>query len=709
MKSITEIKPTSRVQALREYYINNSPLSVNKDMVCWKSHRSMLLYIEGWQKAYGAPTTRIRRSMAEAYMLANTKPIIVPHELITGQANLTDFTPEEQIRYDRAMELYEMMPERRGRADHMALDYQLLLDKGITGIIEILNKKIANIDYNNGTNTNNYEFYLCAKLELEGLLTMCESYAAEAKRLADNSSGKEKEDYKKLYSVVSQVPAHPARNLHEALQSIHMFTWSLYGIYSFGKPDYSLYPYYRRDIDNGTLTKEQAQELIDCFFLMSVPNMSSWAAESLMLGGRDYNGNLVENELTWHYLTAIRHTHVPDPNVGFCVVPETSKEILDYVAKIITEGHCQPQIWNSDEVKRNLMSYGFDETAANMFTISTCAENTPIGCSAVSITSPYINLLGIFLKALDKCDNNTDFDSIFAAFEIEFKSYCKEAILQENLWQLERARNSHDPVRASVLIHDCIERGLPHENGGARYNHLEPDILGMQNVSESFNIIKKLVFNEKFITLDELKKAISVDFDGYEALRNKIVNKTLHFGTDDVEANEIAKRVADTVLATFAPMTTPKGARIVPGAFSYRDHTFHGAETGASPDGRRAGKPLNDGSCPVQGYDNLGPTASLSSTVSWQPARFIGGTSVNVKLNSDVAPDKVVALIKGYIAAGGSQLQFNIVDTETLIDAQKNPENYRDLLVRIGGYSDFFVTISKELQEDVIARSQNKI
>ena len=231
----------------------------------------------------------------------------------------------------------------------------------------------------------------------------------------------------------------------------------------------------------------------------------------------------------------------------------------------------------------------------------------------------------------------------------------------------------------------------------------------MQNVSESFNIIKKLVFNEKFITLDELKKAISVDFVGYEALRSKIVNKTAHFGTDDAEANDIAKRVADTVLATFAPMTTPKGAAIIPGAFSYRDHELHGRETGASPDGRRAGAPLNDGSCPVQGYDNLGPTASLASTTAWKPARFIGGTSVNVKLNRDVAPDKVVALIKGYIAAGGSQLQFNIVDTEMLIDAQKNPENYRDLLVRIGGYSDYFVTIPKALQDDVISRSQNKI
>lgn len=355
-----------------------------------------------------------------------------------------------------------------------------------------------------------------------------------------------------------------------------------------------------------------------------------------------------------------------------------------------------------------MRNYGFDEKAANMFTLSTCVETTPIGCSGISITSPYINLLKIFLEALNKCDDTYTFEQIFNTFRDEFNIFAKNVILEENLYQLERGRNSTDPMRISVLIHNCLERGKSNDCGGALYNELEPNVLGMQNVSESLNVIKRIVFDEKYITLSELKKALDVNFEGYEELLLHIRNKVTHFGTGDKETNKIAKLTADMVLNTFAPMRTVRGAKIIPGAFSYREHEIQGRMTPASPDGRKSRAPLNDGSCPVQGYDNLGPTLSLISTASWEPSRFLGGTSVNVKINTGIAPAKIVSLIKGYLKTHGAQLQFNIVDTETLLKAQQNPEMYKDLLVRIGGYSDFFVTIPKELQDEIISRSQNE-
>ncbi len=706
---MNEFKKSSRIDMLREYYLNNSKMATDKSTVCWKCHRSLLLYNEGWQKnPYTTDTVKIRRSVAEAYMLENTKPVIIPGELIVGQPNFEDFTEEEQARYDKCAEYTTIMPIKRGRYDHLALDYTLLLEKGITGIIEMLEQKISNLDLSDGSVVEKYEFYLCCKIEFEGLLKLAESYAEKALELAQSAEGEQKDEYMELHNVLKQVPAYPARTFREALQSIHMFTWSLYGIYSFGKPDVYLYPYYKRDIENSVLTPDGVQELVDCFFLQSIPNMSSWAAEGLMLGGRDEDGNCVENELTWHFLTAIEHTHLPDPNVGFCVTDETSEEILNYAAKLITDGHCQPQIWNSDEVTRSMLKNGFDEKAANMFTLSTCVEVTPIGCSGISITSPYINLLEIFLEAFGKCDDNSDFEKIYSLFEEEFQKYCKKVILQENLWQLERGRNSTDPMRISVLIHDCIERGCSNDSGGARYNQLEPNIEGKQNVSESLNVIKKLIFNEKVISIKEMKQALEANFEGYEDLLLRIRNKIPHFGTGDDEAIEISKRVSDTIIETFDKMTTVRGAKIIPGAFSYRDHVRLGSVTPASPDGRKSGAPLNDGSCPVQGYDNLGPTVSLASTVSWEPSRFLGGTSVNVKINKGISPETVVALIKTYLQTSGAQLQFNVVDAQTLLEAQKNPEQYKDLLVRIGGYSDFFVTIPKELQDEVISRTLNE-
>lgn len=699
-------KRTQRVERLREYYLTNSKMSVDKNLVCWKCHRSLMLYVEGWEKnAYNTDTARMRRSAAEAYMLEHTQPVIIPGELIVGQPDFEDFSADEQVLYEQCIKSENMMPVKRGRMDHLALDYQLLLDKGITGIIAMLDEEISKLDLFDGKNTERYEFLQCCKTELSGLLKMCNSYVHEAKRLADSAEGEQKREYSELYEVLKQVPAGSARTFREALQSIHMFTWSLYGIYSFGKPDIYLLPYYRNDIEKKILTPDSAQELIDCFFLQSVPNMSSWAAEGLMLGGRDENGNAVENELTWHFLTAIEHTHLPDPNIGFCVTDETSEEILLYAAKLITDGHCQPQIWNSDEVTRSMLKNGFDEKAANMFTLSTCVETTPIGCSGISITSPYINLLQIFLNSFQKCDDSYSYEMIFENFRHEFEKYAERIILQENLWQLERGRNSSDPMRISILIHDCIERGKSNDCGGAKYNVLEPNILGMQNVTESLNVIKKLVFNEKSVTVNQLKNALADNYEGHEELLRQIRNKVPHFGTCDSEANTIAKSVADAVLDTFKPMTTVRGAKIIPGAFSYREHEIQGKTTPASPDGRTFGMPLNDGSCPVQGYDNLGPTLSIASTVAWEPSRFLGGTSVNVKINKGIEPEKIAALIRGYLKTHGSQLQFNIVDTETLLEAQKNPDRYKDLLVRIGGYSDFFVTIPKSLQDEIISRS----
>lgn len=706
MKSDTT--KTERITYLKDYYLNNSPLVLNRKLVPWKCHKSLYLYVEGWIKNSDAPTVRLRRSMAEAYMLKNIKPVICEKELIVGQPDFSPFEPDEQIKFEEYKKIYKnAIPVIQGSADHTALDYEKLLKKGIEGTMEEIRSKLDAIDIYDGRQAEQYEFYQCCLIELDGVLTLAKNYKHYAEELANSSEGEEKKEYMELAEVLSRVPSKPARTFREALQSIHLFLYSLFGIYSAGRPDRYLYPYYQKDINEGIMTETRAQELIDCFYLQYMNNMSSWAAASFMIGGRDAKGAAVENRLTWHFLTAIEHTHLPDPNVGLCVTSETSKELLQYACEIIKAGHGQPQIWNNDGITKTMLERGFDNQAANQFTQATCVEIIPIGCSGISITSPYINILNIFLEAFNKCDNSMTFDEIYAFFEKELESQYKQIFLQENLFQLERKRNSTDPVRISAFINDCIERGLSNDGGGARYNDIQPNMLGMTNVTESFNVIKELVFNQKKLTVDEFKEILSSNYEGNESILAYIKNKVPHFGTDTKETNMLAKRVADTIINTLKKFTSFRGANFVPGAFSYRNHEYHGSYTQASPDGRRAGDVLADGSCPVQGYDNQGPTVSLNSTTSWQPLRFLGGTSVNVKLSPDVSTQQIAALIKGYISQNGMQLQFNVVDTNVLRDAQNNPDKYGDLLVRIGGYSDYFTKISKKLQDDVIARSQN--
>jgi len=259
-----------------------------------------------------------------------------------------------------------------------------------------------------------------------------------------------------------------------------------------------------------------------------------------------------------------------------------------------------------------------------------------------------------------------------------------------------------------MLIRDCIEKGRSHDDNGARYNHLEPNILGMSNVIESLNVLNEMIFVRGRVTLDEFRRALSDNYEGHEALLAEIRQSITHFGNDTPETNALAKRVADMVLDTFRPMSTVRGARVIPGAFSYREHEIQGQKTSASPDGRVSGQPLNDASCPVQGYDVSGPTASLLSTAAWEPSRFLGGTSVNVKLPKNTSPELIVGVIRGYIETMGAQLQFNICNVEELYDAKVHPERHGNLLVRIGGYSDFFVKLPESLQNEVISRTKNE-
>ena len=698
--------PSERVRKLREYYFANSPMVTNRELVPWKCERSLMLYTEGWLDHADAPTVRLRRAEAERQMLERTRPVIIPGELIAGQPDFTPLTAGEQEKYAGYGELYSRwIPPQRGRADHLALDYPKLLELGVEGLLAEAEAKLDAFDPYDGRNAAAYEFYRSCAIELRGVLTLAENYAAAARELAESAWGSERQDYLALAETFEQVPAKPARSFREALQSIHLFLFSLYGIYSAGRPDQYLLPYYRRDMAAGVLDEQTAQELIDCFCLQYMNNMSAWAAAGFMIGGRDPEGNPVENELTWHFLTAIAHTHTPDPNVGFCVTEETGDEILAYVSELLRAGHGNPQVWNNDAVTRSMLKNGYAPEDANNFTHSTCVEITPIGCSGVSITSPYVNMLKIFMDMFMDCPDNIGFEELFSRYAEAFDRYCREAIRQENLWQLERARNGTDPARISALIHDCMAQGVSNDAGGARYNFLMPNMLGMTNVIECFNVLQELVYERGEQTIAGFKQALAANYEGFGALRERIVNRVEHFGNCTGRTNELAQRVSDMVLDTFARFTTVRGAKVIPGAFSYRDHEINGRYTMASPDGRLAGAPLASGSDAVQGYDRSGPTMTLCSAAAWQPARFLGGTALNVKLNNDTSADTIRSLIRGFLKTEDAQMQFNIVSPEELLDAQKNPERHAGLIVRIGGYSDYFTRMPKALQDDVISRS----
>lgn len=685
-----------RISMLKEQYMNTKMVKdYGTNLYCYyiKVGANLALYAKGWKEGKDCLTLRQRHSFAESYVLKNTKPRIYKGELLTGSLDLDwqeSFSEEEYEILKK--EYFDLVPQKMSRESHMGLDYTVLLEKGIDGILaDIKNAPICDIEAK--------EFYSCLVSELEGVLVLAQNYKNEAQSLYNKTGNAE---YLELAQLLEKVPKKPATTFREALQSIHFFTFNLCGLYSMGRVDDYLYPYYKKDIEKGTITKEYAQELIDCFNLLYVPNIMQWTAAGYMLGGTDKNGNLIENDLTEFFLKSIARTCIPDPNVGLVINENTSDKILQLASSVIGDGYTNPAVWNEKAVVENLISRGYKPEHARNFTNSTCVEITPVGCSGVSVTSPYINILNVFLDAFRQTDDNASYEDLIDNFRNQLTQTLEKAVYEENLRLIENKRNGiTNPIRISALINDCIKRGRSVDNGGALYYGLEADFLGFSNVIESFNVIYNLVYLKKEISLAKLKKAVQSNFEEGSVLDK--IKECTHFGNDEDVSNAIAKEISALVRSVCADFKCINGEPLSVGAFSYNNHIPYGKETGASPDGRRKGEPLNNGSNPANGYDVEGPTAMLNSLNYLDPDKFNGGFTVNMNLPKNVK-DSIFYLLKSFICMKIPQMQFNVLDVKELLEAQKNPENYKNLIVRIGGYSDFFINLTPELQEEVIKR-----
>jgi len=284
---------------------------------------------------------------------------------------------------------------------------------------------------------------------------------------------------------------------------------------------------------------------------------------------------------------------------------------------------------------------------------------------------------------------------------------------RENDIRLRRRDKTMYPL-LSCFVNDCIERGTDIEQGGARYNWIMPSFVGMANLTDSLHVIRKLIFEKKEMTFKQLKELIDSNFEGNERLRMKLLNGVDKYGNDVDEVDELFNRiVAHIVEECRKHHPVFSEGRLIPSVFCWVMHERFGRETGASPDGRKAGFPLGDGSGPCQGREKMGPTASILSSTKWSHKELIGGVAVNMKFTKKTFTQdsavKVRSLIRAYMERGGFEIQINVVDYDTLVKAQEKPEEYRDLVVRIGGYSDYFVKLSVQMQAEVLLRTSHEV
>lgn len=716
---------TERTEALKAIYrtlpVPSTPTDLASDTYrayCTGDRWMTLGFLRGFSKHANAPTTRLRTSYAEAEELYAAQPQIYDHELLLGHLYLPTFSAEEKREYDTLCEQFAMsahtLAGRQPRKDHIGLDFEKLLRVGINGLrseiranIEALDFTVADL-YPDLEAVKKQEFYQCCLIELDAVSNLAARYAAEALRLAEEAPEPRRSELLRLGNMLKKVPDQPAESFYEAVQSVQFFLSTLFGLYPLGRPDRYLYPYYEKDLKNGTLTREFAQELVDHFCLCISDRVFSRAACGFIVGGKDAAGKLVENDLTYFFLNALDHLQLPDPNGALAVCKETSDALLAHAVRILSRGTTHPAFYNDDAIVRSLIeNYGVSPDDAVNYIHSTCAEITVAGKSKGHTTLVQIDLPRLLMETA-KSQSFASAEELYDAYLRHVQANTKQRTLNCAVRLLEAARVGNEPMRICTLVDDCIARGKSIYEGGERYTFFQPIFVGFATVVDSLLALTRVVFEEKRLTLPQFCAICDKDFAEEERLRQYLLHKVAHYGNDDPVADAMAARLAGSLTAMFDGKI-PLWRQTMPGTFSYIFHATKGEALGATFDGRHAHTSYSDGCGAVQGRDVSGPTAMVRSLTSWDQSRLLGGMVVNLKFGrSDLDARKqrsVIDLVRGFFARGGLETQINVVDRATLEDAQKNPEAHGDLLVRIGGYSDYFVRLAPVLQQEIIERT----
>jgi formate C-acetyltransferase len=438
------------------------------------------------------------------------------------------------------------------------------------------------------------------------------------------------------------------------------------------------------------------------------------------------DGSDAVNELSYLILDVIEQMRIPQPSSMVQISKKTPDSFLKRALRIIKTGFGQPSVFNTDVIIQELLRQGKTIEDARDGGASGCVETGAFGKECYILTG-YLNLAKVLEITLNngmdprtgnkiglETGDPTDFrffNELFAAFKRQLNYFIDIKVEGNNI--IERLYAEHLPVPfLSLLISDCIAKGKDYNDGGARYNTNYIQGVGLGTITDSLTAIKYEVFDRGQITLKELLRALEADFDGYENLRQRLLNKTPKYGNDDEYADDIMKAIFEVYFNSIEGRPTTKGGQYRINLLPTTVHVYFGKVLGATPDGRKAKEPVSEGVSPVQGADRKGPTAVIKSVSKIDHART-GGTLLNQKfapevLGDEEGLDRLAHLIRTYFKLDGHHIQFNVVNGETLREAQKHPEKYGDLLVRVAGYSDYFVNLSTELQDEIIKRTEHK-
>ncbi len=676
---------------------------------------------------------------------------------------------------------------------HITVQYDKVLRIGFSGIIKEAQEELARCNFGDEDYGTKSIFLQAVIISCQAVIGYARRYASLAEQMsAKETDGRRKQELAVIAEICSRVPENGAEGFQEACQAF-WFVQQLLQLESSGHSispgrfDQYMYPYYEKDINSGKLTKEYAQELLDCIWVklndlnkcrdaVSAEGFAGYSLfQNLIVGGQTIDGRDATNDLSFMCINASKHVFLPQPSLSIRVWNGSSQELLLHAADLTRTGIGLPAYYNDEIIIPALINRGLSLDDARDYNIIGCVEPQKAGKTEGWHDAAFFNMCRplemVFSNGYDQgvpASIHTGDVESFCTFDEFYNAYKKQ--MEYNISLLVNADNAIDLAHMtlcplpfeSCMVDDCIKRGKSVQEGGAVYNFTGPQGFGIANIADSLYAVKKLVYEEKKVTAGELKKALEMNFgQGFDAVTAKeialqvgkqleargeevtpdIIAMTVHsvltmklpesekaryeeirdmieelpkFGNDIDDVDTLARDAAYTYTRPLEKYRNPRGGMYQAGLYPVSANVPLGAQTGATPDGRLAHTPVADGVSPSSGKDVNGPTAACNSVARLDHGIASNGTLFNMKMHPTAMAgqkglESFVSLIRGYFDQKGMHMQFNVVDKATLLEAQKHPEKYSGLVVRVAGYSALFTTLSKSLQDDIIRRTEQAV
>jgi len=636
--------------------------------------------------------------------------------------------------------IFTMMLEITYGIGHFTMNYSKVLQLGLTGIIAEVEKKMHELQAKGGVNER-WLLYDAMIRTCRATITFARRYAQKARQMAKNTkNGKRAEELIEIARVCEKVPEFPAETLYEAVQSlyfIHLISQIESGgnSVSIGRIDQILYPFYEKDKKSGHISQDRARELISLLFIKmnEIWNVLEEAyipggegaegktTQNVTIGGVDRYGNDSTNELSYIVLDAYADIRTVQPNFSVRISNKTPKEFLAKAVEYARDGVLM-HFFNDETVVKTLVQAGHTLEDARDYALVGCVEPNAQGkcfgstfavqfsgikCVEFALSNGIDNIFG-YRSGIETGDPSTfhTFEDVWNAYDSQVKHFMNQMTRGMEILDKTIAENVPSPF-ASVMIDGCIEKGKDLTSGGAIYNSTGVQLIGFSNIVDSLYGVKKAVYEEHYCSIGELTQWLSDDWQDVEDKRVYFLRKIPKFGNDNDDVDGLGIKVLEHFCDTVGRHKNFRGGTFWPGVFVVGFHISFGAFTGATPDGRHAGDVLGNGLTPTTGNAISGPTAIMNSITKLPLTKIYNGANLNMRFNGNkISTEHLAYLIETYFDKGGMQVQFNMVDSKILRDAQKNPEKYRDLFVRVSGYSAEFIGLSEIAQEEIISRTE---